>query len=327
MTLIKTIFLIYISISSMNIQQLEYVLALAETRHFETAAARRFVTQSTLSTMIAKFEEELGIAIFDRKKKPLEITNEGAVLLEHIRIVSKEIHQLKELSSALKGEIKGELKIAVIPTIAPFLLPLFLQDFAAHFPELTILVSEQTTGEIIRNLKSRELDIGIVSTPLQENDLIETKLYDEPFVYYDAGKKQPNTIAAERIDLNNILLLEEGHCMRTQVVRLCDVKRKANSRQLNFEFKAGSIDSLLRFVKANKAATLLPHLATIGMNSHELNRVSRIGSPEPYRSVGLVVHRHFVKKQILTLMENEIIKRVNKMMPPRKRKGLELLPI
>ena len=317
MTLIKTIFLIYISISSMNIQQLEYVLALAETRHFETAAARRFVTQSTLSTMIAKFEEELGIAIFDRKKKPLEITNEGAVLLEHIRIVSKEINQLKELSSALKGEIKGELKMAVIPTIAPFLLPLFLQDFAAHFPDLTILVREQTTGEIIRNL----------STPLQENDLIETKLYDEPFVYYDAGKKQPNTIAAERIDLNNILLLEEGHCMRTQVVRLCDVKRKANSRQLNFEFKAGSIDSLIRFVKANKAATLLPHLATIGMSSHELNRVSRIGSPEPYRSVGLVVHRHFVKKQILTLMENEIIKRVNKIMPPRKRKGAELLPI
>jgi LysR family hydrogen peroxide-inducible transcriptional activator len=327
MTLIKTIFLISISISSMNIQQLEYALALAETRHFETAAARRFVTQSTLSTMIARLEEELGIPIFDRKKKPLEITNEGLVLLEHIQLIIKEINQLRELSSALKGEIKGELKIAVIPTIAPFLLPLFLQDFASYFPELNILIREQTTSEIIRQLKSRELDIGIVSTPLQENDLIETKLYDEPFVYYDAGKKQPNTIAAERIDINNVLLLEEGHCMRTQVMRLCEVKRKSHSRQLNFEFKAGSIDSLLRFVKANKAATLLPYLATVGMSSNELNRVSRIGSPEPYRSVGLVVHRHFVKKQILTLMENEIIKRVNKVMPPRKRKGSEILPL
>ncbi len=319
--------MILLSILSMNIQQLEYAIALAETRHFDTAASRCFVTQSTLSTMIAKLEEELGIAVFDRKKKPLQVTDEGKALIEHMRIIIKEINQLKELSGALKGEIKGELKMAVIPTIAPFLLPLFLQDFAAHFPDLTILVREQTTGEIIRNLKSRELDIGIVSTPLQDNDLIETKLYDEPFVYYDAGKKQPNTIAAERIDLNNVLLLEEGHCMRTQVMRLCDVKRKANSRQLNFEFKAGSIDSLLRFVKANKAATLLPHLATIGMSSHELNRVSRIGSPEPYRSVGLVVHRHFVKKQILTLMENEIIKRVNKVMPPRKRKGEELAPL
>ncbi|MFN5294713.1 MAG: LysR substrate-binding domain-containing protein [Flavobacteriales bacterium] len=319
--------MIFISISSMNIQQLEYAIALAETRHFETAAARSFVTQSTLSTMVAKLEEELGIAIFDRKKKPLEVTSDGKALLEHMRVIIKEIHQLRELSSELKGEVKGELKMAVIPTIAPFLLPLFLQDFAARFPNLTIRVREQTTGEIMRQLKTRELDIGIVSTPLEDSELLETKLYDEPFVHYDAGKKQPNTISVERIDLKNILLLEEGHCMRTQVMRLCDIKRKSSTPRLNFEFKAGSIDSLLRFVKANKAATLLPYLATTGMNAHELSRVSRIGSPEPYRTVGLVVHRHFVKRQILTMLHDEITQRVSKVMPQRKRKGEELAPL
>jgi LysR family hydrogen peroxide-inducible transcriptional activator len=311
----------------MNIQQLEYVLALAETRHFETAAARSFVTQSTLSTMIAKLEEELGIAIFDRKKKPLAVTDEGAALIEHMRIVIKEINQLRELSSELKGEISGEIKIAVIPTIAPFLLPLFLQDFAAKFHNLRIRVHELTTGEIMRQLKSRELDIGIVSTPLNDSELFETKLYDEPFVHYDAGKKQPNTISVERLDLKNILLLEEGHCMRTQVMRLCDVKRKPSTQRLNFEFNAGSIDSLMRLVKANKAATLLPYLATSGMSAHELGRVSRIGSPEPYRSVGIVVHRHFVKKQILTMLQHEITKSVNKVMPQRRRKGEELAPL
>jgi len=311
----------------MNIQQLEYVIALAETRHFETAAARCFVTQSTLSTMIAKLEGELGITIFDRKRKPLELTIEGEVLLEHMRLIRKDIEQLQEMAKELKGELKGELKMAVIPTIAPFLLPLFLQAFAQKFPELKIRVRELTTAEIMRQLKSRDLDIGIVSTPLQDAALVEYTLYDEPFVYFDAGKKQPKTVAVEKLDMRNMVLLGEGHCMRAQVVQFCDIKRKPLGNRLNFEFKAGSIDSLLRFVKANKAATLLPYLATTEMPLRDLNRVSRIAGNEPYRSVGIVVHRHFVKKRVLELLQQEIVEVVNKVMPKRRMKGEGLDPL
>jgi len=311
----------------MNIQQLEYVIALAESRHFETAAARCFVTQSTLSTMIAKLEGELGITIFDRKRKPLELTIEGEVLLEHTRLILKEIEQLQEMAKELKGELKGELKMAVIPTIAPFLLPLFLQAFAQKFPQLKIRVRELTTSEIMRQLKSRDLDIGIVSIPLQDTSLVEYKLYDEPFVYYDAGKKQPKTVSVEKLDMRNIVLLEEGHCMRAQVVQFCDIKRKPLGNRLNFEFKAGSIDSLLRFVKANKAATLLPYLATSDMPMRDLNRVSRLAGSEPYRSVGIVVHRHFVKKRVLELLHDEIVGVVNRVMPKRRMKGEGLDPL
>ena len=311
----------------MNIQQLEYVIALAESRHFETAAARCFVTQSTLSTMIAKLEGELGITIFDRKRKPLELTIEGELLLEHTRLILKEIEQLQEMAKELKGELKGELKMAVIPTIAPFLLPLFLQAFAQKFPQLKIRVRELTTAEIMRQLKSRDLDIGIVSIPLQDTSLVEYKLYDEPFVYYDAGKKQPKTVSVEKLDMRNIVLLEEGHCMRAQVVQFCDIKRKPLGNRLNFEFKAGSIDSLLRFVKANKAATLLPYLATSDMPMRDLNRVSRLAGSEPYRSVGIVVHRHFVKKRVLELLHDEIVGVVNRVMPKRRMKGEGLDPL
>lgn len=311
----------------MNIQQLEYVIALAETRHFDSAAARCFVTQSTLSTMIAKLESEMGITFFDRKQKPLGITADGLPVIEHMRIILKEIQQLNELAKELKGEVKGELKIAVIPTIAPFLLPLFLQHFAHKFPLLKIRVRELTTAEIMRQLKARDLDIGIVSTPLHDNELLEYKLYDEPFVYYDASRKQPKTVAVEKLDMRNLVLLEEGHCMRAQVIQFCDVKRKPLGNRLNFEFKAGSIDSLLRFVKANKAATLLPHLATIDMPLRDLNRVSRLAGNEPYRSVGLVVHRHFVKSQVLKLLHREISDAVNKVMAPRRMKGNELEPL
>ena len=327
MILIKTIILIYILILSMNIQQMEYVIALAETRHFDSAAARCFVTQSTLSTMIAKFESELGITLFDRKQKPLGITTAGMPVIEHMRVILKEIQQLQEISKELKGEVKGELKMAVIPTIAPFLLPLFLQGFAQKFPLLKIRVRELTTSEIMRQLKSRDLDIGIVSTPLHDSELLEFKLYDEPFVFYDAGLKQPKNVAAEKLDMRNIVLLEEGHCMRAQVVQFCDVKRKPLGNRLNFEFKAGSIDSLLRFVKAHKASTLLPYLATNDMPIRDLHRVSRFSGQEPYRTVGIVVHRHFVKKQVLELLQQEIVKVVSKVMPKRRFKGEGLEPM
>ena len=311
----------------MNIQQLEYVIALAETRHFETAAARCFVTQSTLSTMIAKLEGELGIIVFDRKRKPLDLTVEGETVLEHMRIIIKEIQQLQELTKELKGEMKGELKMAVIPTIAPFLLPLFLQSFAQKFPLLKIRVRELTTAEIMRQLKSRDLDIGIVSTPLLDPVIDEYALYDEPFVYFDAGRKQPKTVSVEKLDMRNIVLLEEGHCMRAQVVQFCDIKRKPLGNRLNFEFKAGSIDSLLRFVRANKAATLLPYLATTEMPVRDLNRVSRIAVTEPYRSVGIAVHRHFVKRRVLELLQQEIVEMVSKVMPKRRMKGEGLNPL
>ena len=168
----------------MNIQQFEYVLALADSRHFETAADRCHITQSTLSTMISKLEEELGILIFDRKKKPLEITSEGALLITQIQIISKEIDNLDEIVKEIKGEIKGEISISVIPTIAPYLIPLFITQFAAKYPQLRIQVKEEQTAEIIRNLKQRTLDIGIVSIPIKDKDLLEFPLYNEPFVYF-----------------------------------------------------------------------------------------------------------------------------------------------
>ena len=311
----------------MNIQQFEYVIALAESCHFETAAKRCFVTQSTLSIMISKLEMEIGITIFDRKRKPLQVTSEGQLVMEHMRIIVKEIKQLGELAKEIKGEVKGELTLAVIPTIAPFLLPLFLQDFAARFPLVKILVREMTTSEIMRRLKSRDLDIGIVSIPLQDAELVEHKLYDESFVFYDAGKKQPKSVSISKLDLRNLVLLEEGHCMRTQVMQFCEVKYKPLNSRLNFEFKAGSIDSLLRFVKANKASTLLPYLATTDMAARELNRVSRIAGAEPYRSVGLVVHRHFVKKNLLEKLQQEIIAKVSAVMPARRMRGEGLIPL
>jgi len=310
----------------MNIQQFNYVLAVAEHKHFELAADKCFITQSTLSTMISKFEDEIGIKIFDRKKKPVSITDEGALLIEQLKIIRNEINKLDELVKEIKGEVKGELSISVIPTIAPFLLPLFLQEFASRFIDLQIRVREQTTPEIIRQLKSREIDMGIVSLPLNDKDLIEITLYDEPFVYYDASSCNRTPVNMDDIDVSKLFLLEEGHCLRTQVIKLCEVQKRRDQNSFNFEYKAGSIDSLLRFVKVNQAATLIPFLATVNMSSDEIQHVRPFVNPTPLRSVGIVVHRHFVKRNIQELLEKSITSKVKKLMPSTISNGKVLMP-
>jgi LysR family hydrogen peroxide-inducible transcriptional activator len=311
----------------MNIHQFHYILALAELRHFESASEKCFITQSTLSTMISKFEDEIGIKLFDRKKKPLQLTKEGFAIIEQIKIISNDIDQLKELVKEVKGEIKGNLTLSVIPTIAPFLLPLFLQDFASKFPNLKILVKEETTGEIIRKLKARELDIGILSIPIQEKDIDELKLYDEPFVFFDAGRTIKNQVSIKKIDVSNLCMMEEGHCMRTQVIKLCDLTESQADSKLNFEYKAGSIDSLLRFVKANRATTLLPYLSISDFSKQEKMHVGHFSSPVPYRSVGLAVHKHFVKKKLLAILEKEITDRLPGFVLNNEISGVQIAPV
>jgi len=311
----------------MNIQQFQYILALAETRHFERAAESCHITQSTLSTMISRFEEELGIQVFDRKKKPIEISIEGEAVLAQIKKIKKEIDSLNALTQEIKGEVKGGLSVSVIPTIAPYILPLVLRSFSQKFPKLELSVREQTTEEIIRLVKSRQLDIGIVSTPLNEKELVEHHLYDEPFVFFTEIGSGQKPIKTTQLETNNLCLLEEGHCMRAQVLELCNIQLKKSSKTENFKYSAGSIDSLMKFVLANKMDTLLPYLAAIELPSKEQKKIVEFAEPVPYRSVGIVVHKHFVRKKILQALKQEIIDKICPNLPKISKEDRQLQPI
>jgi len=311
----------------MNIHQFKYILALAESRHFENAADKCCITQSTLSTMISKFEEEVGIMVFDRKKKPVEITSEGALIIEQLKKITKEIEQLSEITKEIKGEVSGSLTLSVIPTVAPGLLPLFLTDFAKKFPNLNINIQEQTTEEIMRQIKSRDLDIGIVSIPLNDKDLREIHLYDEPFVFYDTTSLNTNKVNANELDVSNICLLDEGHCMRAQILELCNLHKKRLNYGANFKYNAGSIDSLIRFVKANKASTLLPYLSATDLSETETQHIHEFENPMPFRSIGIVVHRHFVKQQVLEALKTEILNKVSPLLLQTELEGQKLNPV
>lgn len=308
----------------MNIQQLQYVLAVAELKHFEQAAEKCFVTQSTLSTMVRKLENEIGLEIFDRKSKPVAITKEGKEIIKQVQVVLKEIGILENTVQELKGELAGDLQIGVIPTVAPYLLPLFLSEFAGKFSNVKITVQEMTTTEIQKALKNRSLDIGIAALPLDDGELREIPLYDEPFLIFDCHSQNTENLnrTLEDISLSHLLLLEEGHCFRTQVERICNLSKLRTDKHRNFEFKAGSIDSLVRFAKSYQGITLLPQLAAVDLPAEDEIFIKSFAPPVPIRSVGLVVHKHFVKKRILEDLERIISEAVSKKLKRVKDGGL-----
>ena len=292
----------------MNLQQLEYIVAVDRHRHFEKAARACFVTQATLSMMIKKLEQELDTILFDRSKQPVVPTETGKAIVEQARIVLKETSQLKLLSKEAESRTSGQLRIGVIPTIAPYLLPLFLTQFLKAYPDVKLKIVEQTTEHLLKLLATDSLDVAIMATPLTEKGFAETHLFYEEFKVYVADQNKSlkkKYILAEDIDVNKLWLLEEGHCLRSQVLNLCEIqKQQAIIHHLDYE--TGSIESLLRITEMNGGITIIPQLATVQFNKKEKEKLRHFKPPVPVREISLVTYRHFVKKGLLHLLQKEI---------------------
>ena len=208
----------------MTITQLKYVLSVAEYQNFTVAAEHSFVTQPTLSMQIQKLEDELGVKIFNRSKKPIELTEVGRKIVEQAKVIVDESNRILDIVHQQKGYIGGEFKLGIIPTIMPTLLPMFLQNFTKKYPKVKLIIEELTTEDIIRKLTDGHIDAGIAATPLENEAIKERPLYYEPFVglipqnHRLFNNKQ---ITAEELEIEDILLLEGGHCFKNSVLNLC----------------------------------------------------------------------------------------------------------
>jgi LysR family hydrogen peroxide-inducible transcriptional activator len=296
----------------MNLQQLEYVVAVDKHRHFSNAAENCFVTQATLSMMIKKLEEELGIVIFDRSKQPVVPTEAGKMLIEQARSVLRETELIKQISSNLKTGLQGNLKIGIIPTLAPYLLPLFLSQFLKKYPSIKLKIQEQTTDQLLQMLSSDKIDVAIMATPLADKNFKETPLFYEEFkVFTSANDKnlKKKYILPEDIDINKLWLLEEGHCLRSQALNLCELQ-KQQAKAHNLDYETGSIESLLKITEINEGITIVPELATLNFDAAMKEKLRYFKPPVPVREISLVTYRHFIKKKLLELLQNQIIENV-----------------
>ncbi|MDC0177329.1 hydrogen peroxide-inducible genes activator [Polaribacter sp.] len=291
----------------MTITQLKYVLSVAEHQNFTIAAAHSFVTQPTLSMQIQKLEDELSIKIFNRSKKPIELTEIGRKIVEQAKVIVDESNRILDIVHQQKGYIGGEFKLGIIPTIMPTLLPMFLQNFTKKHPKVKLIIEELTTEEITRKLSEGHIDAAIAATPLENEAIKERPLYYEPFVglvpeNHRLFKQQK--ITPDELEMEDILLLEDGHCFKESVLNLCSTHKIDNKK--GFQLESGSFDTLIKLSKEGLGMTLLPYLHTLDLNDIDKSHLREFTNPPPAREVSLIYHKSQLKMQLIEALKKTI---------------------
>ncbi|MBP1639014.1 MAG: transcriptional regulator, LysR family [Bacteroidetes bacterium] len=287
----------------MTLQQLEYILALDKTRHFVRAAEMCSVTQPTLSTMVQKLEDELGCLIFDRSMQPIEPTEAGKQILQQAQIILFNIRQLKENVVSMKGGLTGSLSLAMIPTIAPYLLPKFIAAFRKSFPEISLQVTELRTETIIEKLNAAEIDMAILATPLDNPKILEVPLYYEKFVAYispDDPIYCKQELTPSDMPTENLWVLEEGHCLRNQVLNFCDHNVHTST------IEAGSIDTLVKIVDINCGYTIIPELHIDFLTEAQKKNLRPIVRPEATREISMIIRHDYVREGLMNAVADSI---------------------
>lgn len=291
----------------MTITQLNYVLAIAEHKNFTKAAEKCFVTQPTLSTQIQKLEDELDILIFDRSKKPIELTDVGRKIVLQAKNIVDESERIQDIVDQQKGFIGGEFKLGIIPTVMPTLLPMFLKAFIKKYPKVKLKIEELTTEEIITRINDGHLDAAIAATPLVLDTIKERVLYYEPFVAYtpnDHRLYDKKKLDTSDLDIDDLLLLEDGHCFRDGVINLCQTFKKHVDDP--FQLESGSIETLIKLSNEGLGMTLLPYLHTIDLNDKQKDKLRHFNEPSPAREVSIIYHKNELKMQIIDSLHNVI---------------------
>jgi LysR family transcriptional regulator, hydrogen peroxide-inducible genes activator len=306
----------------MNLQQFEYIVAVDKYKSFSKAAESCYVTQATLSVMVKKLEGELGLVLFDRKTNPIITTECGKEIIGEAHKILFHSHNVKQLASLLKGKIEGELRIGVIPTIAGNLLHRVIPSFIGKYPGLELFIAEITTANIINQLKTGELDVGIVSTPLGKEEIEEDILYYEKLKVYGAPSGDKKFLIPEEISEENIWLLEEGNCIRDQAVNLCSIN--PGKIKSNLHFQPNSFECLLNFVDEFSGLTLIPELYCMDLPAEKKGKVTDFKTPFPVREVSMVYYRPYAKQRLVNALSEEIKRIIPPLLETSRLKNSEM---
>ncbi|MFT4578447.1 MAG: LysR family hydrogen peroxide-inducible transcriptional activator [Nitrospinales bacterium] len=273
---------------------------------------------------IQKLEDDLGVTLFDRSKKPVEPTAMGKKIIAQAQIVIQEANRIEELIKEEKGEISGEFRLGIIPTLAPYLLPLFLKNFTTTYPAVSLIVEEMQTQKIIKMLKEDKIDAGILVTPLNQKGVVEWPIFNDPFLAYLAPKHpllSLSQVSDKDLSQDDIWLLNEGHCFRDQAIEICKRVKGKGSKNKNLTFESGNLETLKRLVDQNFGYTLLPSLAILGMSASEQKKKVRFfKSPAPIREVSVVYSRNYLKKSIIEALYKEVVSSLPKELKKSKTK-------
>lgn len=293
----------------MNLRDLQYLIAVAETQHFGRAAERCYVSQPTLSGQIKKLEQELGIVLFERSNRSVQITPAGEAILLHARLMVEQADAIRQLAGSFKDPLAGPLRIGVIPTISPYLMPLILRPLQQQYSQLRLIISEEQTEVLLRRLHDHEIDAAILATDHSQSDLLVKPLYQEPFwLAYPHNHPLYNKdeITLEDIEESGLLLLSEGHCLADQALEMCHVSER-NSQGDMANLRASSLETLLQLVSAGYGTTLVPALALSGSRITGSGVVTRqLEIEHASRRVVLYYRSSFPRSKVIELLGKQI---------------------
>lgn len=287
----------------MTVQQLEYIVAVNKHRHFVSASEQCGVTQPTLSLMIQKLEAELNVTIFDRSKHPVEPTAMGLKLIRQAEATLREMNKMKEMVEYETGSMEGQLKLGVIPTLAPYLIPEFINNFRKDCPQIQLTISEMPTASLIDALNRDVVDMFIAATPLEQPDFFEIPLYYEKFVAYFSfdNPYRDTPLSAQNMPRENLWILQEGHCLRSQIFNFCQT-----SVEFNHAYEAGSIETLIRIVDKNGGYSVIPELHLPFLTEEQKLNVRPIDCPPAVREISIVIRKDFIKERLINAVANVV---------------------
>ncbi len=291
----------------MNIHHLKYFIALAKRNNYREAALFCNVSQPAISMAIKSMETKLGAALFQRHKSPIELTEFGEKIYEHALRITSEYEKMMAYQDS-DGVLSGEINLGIIPTIASALIPLFIGQFIKDYPSVKINVEELTTSNVINKIKKDELDAGIIATPIDNLKLNCDVLYYEEFMVYSSDQIEKDYLLPSDIEIKELWLLEEGHCLRSQIMNLCELKAKTDGM---INYNAGSIDTLLNLVDTQGGITIVPELAIRQLSAYRRKRLSMFSPPAPVREISLVSHPYNIKRKQL----NAVMETIKKVIP------------
>jgi len=300
----------------MSIQQLKYLIALDDLRHFGLAAKHCFVAQPTLTTQFKKLEEELGVQLIDRQATPIRPTRIGEKIVAQARLILDDVAGLHSMLEEETATISGTYVLGIIPTLAPYLLPLFISSFSKKFPEVHLNIREMQSEQIMKGLKRKQIDVGLLVTPLEEKQLREIPLYYEPFLIYASPEEkilQRSPLLPKHVDPRSLWILQQGHCFRNQMLNICNsssgtvaVAENSSGPDVgSITFQAGSIETLKNMVKNNHGYTIIPEMSVHAeLDEYHINRFA---PPQPAREVSLVVSKSFSREKLLLELRKAIL--------------------
>ena len=290
----------------MTLQQMEYIVAVYRLRHFAKAAEHCGVTQPTLSAMIQKLEQELGVKLFERSSQQVVPTAIGRLVVEQAWRVISRARKIKDIVEEERNALSGVFRIGILPTIAPYLLPRFFTQLMEEYPDIDFRVSEMKTADCKKALARGEIDVAIIVSLGEIEGMEQDSLYFEQFIAYVSESDslfQSKSIRSADLPGHFLWLLDEGHCFRDQLVKFCNIKSACDSK---LTYSLGSIETFMRMVEAGQGITFIPELALDQLTESQKRLVRPFAIPIPTREVVLLTTKTFVRKGIKQMMINEI---------------------